>query len=536
MAEVSVETFEAADASLRHRISRRAGVLAGGGVIAGTVAGIAVASGHIASVAALLSLVVLVTVWLRPQLGPVLLVTIGLLVEQFSLGLTNGSVTANVPITGSIPLFEGLGGIHMEPADLLLFAVLLIYMIRSSRAGETWWPRSGLTVAIGALFAFVVIAEIIGVGIHHGALRESLYEVRPFIYLILSYFAAASMIRTRGAVHAMLWAFVIVEPIKAIQAIDLWIKTKDWVPKPEGVLGHEEAMFAAIFFFLVAALWLFESRSRLRTVATTLLPLVFFGDLVNDRRASWFILGIGLVVLVAIGYKSLPHRRRAIRIFSITFAVIFGLYLAAYWNHTGGTLGVPADAIRSQFSPDARDAASDAYRVNENANLKYNIKTSGKLIGEGWGEEIDYALPMPNLVVSLDPEILYVPHNGVLYILMRLGLLGASAFWAVIGAGIILGARLAQASKNREFAAIGGLAAAALAGWSIEGAIDMGFTFPRVMLVIGCLMGLVEAIRHIEAENRAAEKLQVRVSSTSNLPVSSTTSAPPTPSPVPVGR
>jgi hypothetical protein len=153
--------------------------------------------------------------------------------------------------------------------------------------------------------------------------------------------------------------------------------------------------------------------------------------------------------------------------------------------------------VRSQFSPDARDAISDEYRIDENANLKYNIKLAGP-VGEGFAKEIDYALPMPGLVTAGDSGIMYVPHNGVLYLLMRMGILGGTAFWALLGAGIIAGCRLAR-SRNREFAAIGAVVAASLVGWSIEGATDMGFTFPREAIVMGCLLGLIEAVRHLDS-------------------------------------
>ena len=33
--------------------------------------------------------------------------------------------------------------------------------------------------------------------------------------------------------------------------------------------------------------------------------------------------------------------------------------------------------------------------------------------------------------------IAYIPHNGVLYILMRMGLIGGVAFWTFVAAGIV---------------------------------------------------------------------------------------------------
>ncbi|HEX3617952.1 MAG TPA: hypothetical protein VHU61_15530 [Solirubrobacteraceae bacterium] len=490
----------AAELRRRPRGFKRAGVLLAGGALSGCVAGLAVAGNSTSTVVAFMALLVIVAVWIRPQLGPVLIFAVGLAIEGFSIGAVSSSgVSINPPLTESIPMFQGLGPIHAEPADLLPFVILAIYMIRSGGEVRRWWPRSQISLAVGALMACALFAEVQGVVLHHGAIRESLFEVRPLVYIGTSYLVTAVMIRTRGAVQAMLWALVIIEPFKAVQGVYVWLETKNWNPKPQTVLGHEEAMFFTVYFLLVAALWLFGVHGRMRKFATWCTPLVFFADLVNDRRAAWLVLGFGFIVVMVAAYRALPEKQQKIRRASMAIIVIFGLYLGAFWGHTAGTLGAPADAVRSQFSPSARDALSDEYRIDEDANLKFNIKNAGP-IGEGFAKEIDYALPMPGLVTAGDSGIMYVPHNGVLYLLMRMGILGGTAYWALLGVGILAACRLTRL-RNRESAVIGAVIAASLVGWAIEGATDMGFTFPREAIVMGCLLGLVEAVRHIEIES-----------------------------------
>jgi hypothetical protein len=190
----------------------------------------------------------------------------------------------------------------------------------------------------------------------------------------------------------------------------------------------------------------------------------------------------------------------------VVSVLITAVYLPAYWNHTDGTLGKPADAVRSNFSPTPRDALSDEYRIDEDANLKFNIKQNG-ILGSGFGQLIDYALPMPGLVTAGDSGITYVPHNSVLYILMDMGFLGAAAFWAMLGAGIIAGCRLARC-PDRLFAMVGAIVAAMVVAWALEGAVDMGFTFVRITMVMGCLLGLLEACRHMHAESRGTGQVR----------------------------
>jgi hypothetical protein len=174
---------------------------------------------------------------------------------------------------------------------------------------------------------------------------------------------------------------------------------------------------------------------------------------------------------------------------------VLAVYLPAFWNHTGG-LAQPARAVRSEVAPSPRDFSSDLYRLQEDANLRFNIRAAGPL-GAGFGKPIDYALPIVD-ISKTNPFIKYVPHNGVLYILMRMGIPGAIVFWSILGVAIISATRLAR-SRDREFAALGALVACVLVGYAFEGAVDQGFFFYRIAFVVGTLLGLVHAARRLDA-------------------------------------
>jgi hypothetical protein len=468
-----------------------------GGLLFGLFAGDMIASGHTGKVFVLAVVLLPVVLWKRPVAGPILLLTAAVLVEQVGQSVLptdvnqpgTGSVvlTPAAPITSHIQLFRGLGSLHIEPIDLLVLMVALIYLART-RPGTRCWPRTHVSRAVGALLGSVMVGIIIGEA-HHGALRVALMEARPYIYLGATYFLTATLVRNHSALRAVLWALVIATGLKAVQGIFIFIQVRNWHPRPEAVLGHEDAYTFGLFLILVAALWLFQVDGRLRKTASWLLPLVIAANLVNNRRAAWLLLGGGLLALAVIGYFALSSRRRTLRRAALALLALSAVYLPAYWNKTGG-LAQPARAIHSQVSPDPRDAASNLYRVQENANLKYNIRLGG-VLGRGFGVPIDYALPIVD-ISKIDPNIKYVPHNGVLYILMRMGLLGTIAFWALLGSGVVAGCRLAKAA-DREIAVVGALVACALVAWALEGSVDQGFFFYRVALITGTLLGLAEA-------------------------------------------
>jgi O-antigen ligase len=132
-----------------------------------------------------------------------------------------------------------------------------------------------------------------------------------------------------------------------------------------------------------------------------------------------------------------------------------------------------------------------------------NIKQAG-LLGKGYGVKIDYALPIVD-ISSIDPLIAYIPHNDVLDVLMRMGLLGGIAMWSLIGTGIVAGCRLAKA-RDRELALIGAVLAGALVAYALMGAIDQGFFWYRIAFVTGGLLGLAEAARRINRRQLLAAR------------------------------
>jgi hypothetical protein len=465
-------------------------------VLAGLVAGTLVAGGHATSVIGLALVVLPIVLWMRPETGPVVILLAALTIEQdpYMVGTRNGAFTDH------IPLFHGQGGAHVNPADLLLLGLAVIWVLRRDpeAAAVARSRRSPLATAMLAVLGAVAVGVAVGIA-HHGNVRMAMLEVRPYVYLAVTFFLASALI-TRSAVKAILWAFILGSGFKAAQGLLIFVQVRNMVPRPEAVLGHEEALFFAIFVLLTVALWLFEVPGALRTTATWLLPVVLAADLGNSRRTAWLELGAGLLVLLIIGFAVLPARRRFLGRLLMVMAVVSAVYLPAFWNKTGG-LAQPARAIHSMISPDPRDAASNLYRIQEDANLKLNIHEGG-LLGRGFGVPIDYALPIVD-ISALDPLIAYIPHNGVLYIPMRMGVAGAIAFWSLLAAGLVTACRLAR-SRDRELAVLGALTACALIAYALQGYNDQGFFFYRIAFVMGTLLGVVHAATRWERAREEA--------------------------------
>ncbi len=493
-----------AAAAIRRRgpfpTSVMAALLAMLSVLIGVLSGMGGSAGQTGALFALASIALIVVIWKQPVLSPIVVLLAALTVEQFPFTSGQPGSTSAAPTpsdyTDRLPLFHGLGGgLHVSPADLLLLALLTMWILKRETSQTTSVSRSALTYAVGA----VVLAAVIGLAIgqaHGGELRTALTEVRPFMYLAIAYLVATVFTTRLSVLHAAMWAIVLGSGFKAAQAFHSFLTVRNQIPRPDFIVGHEEALFFSLFILLTACLWIFDVPGRLRTTATVLLPLILVADLVNSRRAAWLILGGELIALTILTMVAVPARRRFMSKVLALALIVSAVYFPAYWNHSGALAG-PARAVKSAVAPNTRDESSDLYRMQENENLKLNIREGG-VIGRGFGLPIDYVPGSITDISSIDPLILYVPHNGVFYVLMRMGLFGGIAFWSLLGVGILTGCRLVR-SRNREVAAFGALLACALVGYALEGYNDQGFFMYRIAFVIGALLGLGEAARRLDA-------------------------------------
>src|SRR6476661_6569594 len=178
--------------------------LLGAGIAFGLAAGSLVAAGKGTAVVGFAVVLLPVLLWKRPYLAPAVTLFAALTVEQFPNNLGTSAET----LTSSVPLFHGLGSLHLSAADLLLAGVAMLVLAKRGDQAVAARPPSQVTIALCALLVAVVIGVVSGMG-HHGQLRVSLMETRPYIYLGATYFLATRLLVTRSAIRAVLWAIVI---------------------------------------------------------------------------------------------------------------------------------------------------------------------------------------------------------------------------------------------------------------------------------------------------------------------------------------
>jgi len=463
--------------------------------LAGILIGELALSGHIFGIAVLIWFLVPVITWRWPPAGVVMLVGLALLFEEYPSIAGLKTITESVPIFKSLAVGAGLSGLVVNPAELIIATVAMTWIAKAAAEGTLAVPRSHLAAGIGLVVAAVIMAELHGLAT--GAnLVASLWEQRPWAYLACLYVLAAQLFLSRSHVQTFLWTMVIASGFKGAEGTLRWLLAlRGASPPAANVIAHEEAVFLGLYILLTSALWIYGIKGRLRQVATALLPVVVFANLVNNRRTAYVVLGAGLAILIAVAWARSPARRWMTGGIVVAILSVTAVYLPIFWNRTG-VLAEPASAIRSAVDPNQRDAASDLYRVIENTDLGIDIHATTPL-GLGFGKPIPTTIGLPNLS-SIDAFIAYEPHNTILYLWLRLGVLGAIAFWWMIAAAVISASRLARRS-DPQMALIGTVVLLVVAAYLIEGWYDQGLVSLRISIFVGAALGTLEAAHRLTA-------------------------------------
>lgn len=435
-----------------------------------------------------------ILLWRVPRSGVYFLAGAALTIEEFryQVGPRDGALTSHVPLfVGVLP-----GGIN--PAELLMALSLLVVVTQAVLRRERWIHHSPVLVAMGVVMAFVAVYSLIGLA-RGGQLNPLMWEVRPFAYLIIAYLLAAALITRFDEVRPLLWILVLGAGFKAFYGVAIFISVRHVQPRPEAILAHEESFLLGLYLIATVAMWLFRFRDRIRWAATALFPVVLLANMLNSRRTAWLILIVGLAVVMLVALVRMREHRRAMSAVLVAIAIGSAIYFPLFWSQSGA-LAQPARAIRSAAAPDSRDESSDTYREIESENLRFYIAQSHSM-GVGFGRPIQYfGLVDLTGVASM---LAYVPHNGVLYLWWRMGLAGVAAFSILVCQLVISAARL-SGSARREVAMVGAIGSAMVFGYVGMGAVDLGFWWFRVAIIMGVLVGVVDGLTR--GERRETEQ------------------------------
>lgn len=493
-------------ASHRQRVRRFVGwalllTLLSGGVLL-------LANGNIFAPLAVLAVFVLVWLMVQfPQSIMPMTLAGACLFELYKLDFAD-SLTDRVPLFwdfNTVVQLYGHQDFHLFPFSLfeVLFVLAAVsWVIRGiyDRSLKITWGSLALPI-LGyiACVAFGVAYGITTGGDYHMAL----FEARAQFYFFFAYLMAVNSGQAaQRQLRTMLWISALCIGFKALLFTFRFFVTLGGHTVPEiGVGSHEESFFFDAFIVLLGVLWLGGIEPKLQKVMLCLLPLVLIANLANERRAATAALIVAVPMVLGLAFIAFANRRKLILGMVIVIAALSMVYFPAYWNKDG-VLAQPARALKSQFTPDARDQSSDTYRQAEDANLMFTMKTS-PVIGYGYGKPIILYTYMVDLS-SIDPFIMYITHDQILWVWMRVGTVGFFLFWVMISAALIQAAQMVRfkppgtavnsnAERARATAAV--YVTTLIVMLLLFGLFDMQLSNERDMLFAGFWIGLLSVFR-----------------------------------------
>ena len=387
---------------------------------------IAASGGELMLVAPLAVAVVVVLVIAHPVVGVYLLFGAALLFEQFPIAGLD-------PITAQSHIFQNVSAytplpLRLSIADLLLLLTAFGLIVRRLSARERL--RLGpLGWGIAAYAAAFVLSGLIGVARGGMDLEVGLNELRAPFELCTAYFLTANLVRERSQVGVVLWTFVVIVGVKALQGILNYQDAPGWSAYDAGaVTGHEDVVFFGTAVALAIVMAVLGVRTKLFYVLLALQPVLLTALLLDQRRTGFIALAVVLVVVAVLLIFARPKR-------GLLLAAVAGVaalsYIGLFWD-ASGPLAEPVRAVRSVVDPSsvsARDQSSSAWRQIENRNIAFTIQHL-PLTGVGLGEKYLVHVQPPPLYDFIYWQ--YITHNALLWLWLKAGPIAAFALWTVI--------------------------------------------------------------------------------------------------------
>lgn len=380
-------------------------------------------------------------------------------------------------------------GIPLNPLEMTALIILLVWAMRGRRDRRFHFERGLLFWPVVA-FSVMLLVSLLWGAIQSGSnFTVALWEIRALGLGVAAYFLVGILFTHRRDLDTLTWVILIATLLLGIEDI---IRYEFFLPGHNvGDLSydHPDATLLACALLLSLGMLLLGSTRRQRLFVLFSLPIDVIAIMVTHRRAGFAALAIGLVFLAVILLR--VNKQLFFKIVPVT-ALFLTMYVAVEWNcNSSSALCQPARALTSQINPDPRDAASDDYRNTENFDLIVNIQVNS-FTGLGFGRPYIFYEPLPN--ESFWPFWHYTPHDEILWVWVKMGIVGFIAFWWLIASALYRSGRLTQAlsaaGDNKARALLAAAACLVVMQMSVS-YVDLGLTDDRSMFMLWVMLGVI---------------------------------------------
>jgi hypothetical protein len=359
-------------------------------------------------------------------------------------------------------------------------------------------PFGWAVAAYGSVF---LVGALMGAFRGGWNLDAALNEMRGPAHMVVLYFLAVNLVREWTQMTVLVWEFVVLVGVKALQGLLNYLESLSLPYGLESVTNHEDVVFFNVAIGLMVLLAVLRVRTRLTYALLALQPLILIVELLTQRRAGFIALGAVLVVVTILSLT--VDRRRALTLLGIGALVLCG-YAAIFWQQSG-PLGEPTRALRSVVDPlalSARDQMSNRWRDIENRNIAFTIRQV-PLTGVGVGQQYLFQQEPPGLLGAF-AFLRYITHNALLWLWLIGGPLGALALWFLVARVLLIGSAQVARLRDPGVRWVAAFPVVLMVSQVVFSAVDQGLTFSRAMIVLGTALGLTAGIAARSAISPAA--------------------------------
>ncbi len=402
---------------------------------------------------------------------------------------TNYLMTLNVT-------FPGLGFGVLAPVELHFLLFLFIFIIVGMLKKNIKKRENPILVPAVLFFGWIIVSLLYGKS-RGGDIQMGGWEIRALIFFALTFFVARYIITTKEQIKNLVWMCIAMISVKAFQAVDRFISMGFDFGGRRALANHEDPVFAVTIFLLLFGLLYFKGYPLQKKILLYLLPILFLGFYVANRRATYASFGICLITFILI--LSVTERKRLMKGLLI-FTFFFSIYLVAYWD-SYGRLAVVAQAVKStMFSHDKEmtrgsDYSSGLARDHENYNLAVTIKNA-PIMGIGFGNKHEWAIRAYGEYALKG----YITHNQILWLLTKTGSIGFFFFLLFLNLIVMHGAYTFSKLTDPYLKAVCVMCIIVVINQIVVSYVDMQLTFYRNMIYLGTLSGLIPNIGRIDRE------------------------------------
>lgn len=445
-------------------------------------------------VAWLLFLSGVVMILKQPRYGVYLILFLGL--------ISDTALLPWYPFIKNFSSWESIFYLH----DALIFSPLETYLVLTL---ISWLGRKGILqqfkIYQGRLFwpaiiflGFVLAGLVYGISTG-GQVNIALWESRSLFYLPMMLLFVSNLLVERQHFSHLIWfimAALLVEGI--LGNYYFFVKLGASLAGVEAITEHSAAIQMNTVFLLALAVWMYKVPTGKRIALAAMVLIIAVPYLATQRRAAFITLFLALALMALVLFKV---NRRAFTLILPPVVLVSLLYILLFWNSTS-TLGLPAQAIKSvvyQGEASAADYSSNVYRLLENINLHFTIEQE-PFTGVGFGKPFYIIVPMPD--ISFFAWWQYLPHNSILWIWLKMGVLGFICTLFLISSAILAGGRALRRLPANELSAITLVASLYIIMHFTYTYVDIAWDM-QSMILVGSMMGVVNAIEHVAAKPAA---------------------------------